>query len=159
MKSRMLDKAIQLAVEKHAGQYDYQGQPYILHPMRVMMRGETDHERQVGILHDVGEDCYDSLTNFVADLEALGFDPEVIHALKALTHVRNESYEHYIMRVYAAGPLAIKVKLRDLEDNSRLDRISVKKFGLRDRDRAFKYRNAYLYLTDQIETFDENLGN
>jgi (p)ppGpp synthase/HD superfamily hydrolase len=32
----MLDKAIQIAVQAHAGQTDKGGKPYILHPLWVM---------------------------------------------------------------------------------------------------------------------------
>jgi GTP diphosphokinase / guanosine-3',5'-bis(diphosphate) 3'-diphosphatase len=33
-----LKKAIQIAVKAHAGQKDKAGAPYILHPLRMMMR-------------------------------------------------------------------------------------------------------------------------
>ncbi|HCK28828.1 MAG TPA: guanosine-3',5'-bis(diphosphate) 3'-pyrophosphohydrolase, partial [Acinetobacter ursingii] len=32
-----LEKAIALATKKHAGQLDKAGQPYILHPLRLML--------------------------------------------------------------------------------------------------------------------------
>lgn len=38
--NEMLDRAIALAVAAHAGQTDRAGQPYILHPLRVML-GES----------------------------------------------------------------------------------------------------------------------
>ena len=56
-----LEDAIALAVEAHRGQTDKVGQPYILHPLRVMFRCETEHERMAAILHDVVEDCGISL--------------------------------------------------------------------------------------------------
>ncbi len=33
----MLERAIQIAVNAHMGQTDRGGEPYILHPMRVML--------------------------------------------------------------------------------------------------------------------------
>jgi (p)ppGpp synthase/HD superfamily hydrolase len=33
----MLNKAIEIAVKAHAGQVNKGGNPYILHPLRVMM--------------------------------------------------------------------------------------------------------------------------
>ena len=52
-----LEKAIKIAVEAHTGQVDKGGNPYILHPLRVMLSLETEEERIVGVLHDVVEDC------------------------------------------------------------------------------------------------------
>jgi hypothetical protein len=41
----LLEKAIKIAVEAHAGQKDKNGQPYILYPLRVMLRGQTDEKK------------------------------------------------------------------------------------------------------------------
>ena len=41
----MLEKAIQIAAKAHEGQKDKAGQPYILHPLRVMLRTDNDIER------------------------------------------------------------------------------------------------------------------
>lgn len=51
-----LQRAIELAVLNHANQLDKSGQPYILHPMRIMLRCSTDDERQAAIMHDLIED-------------------------------------------------------------------------------------------------------
>jgi len=52
---RLLEKAIRIAVEAHAGQQDKSGQPYILHPLRVMLRGQREDEMITAILHVVAE--------------------------------------------------------------------------------------------------------
>ncbi len=52
-----LEKAIKIAVEAHTGQVDKSGNPYILHPLRVMLSLNTEEGRIVGVLHDVVEDC------------------------------------------------------------------------------------------------------
>ena len=52
----MLDRAIEIAVQAHSGQLDKGGAPYILHPLRVMLRMATEEERIVAVLHDVVED-------------------------------------------------------------------------------------------------------
>ena len=52
-----LEKAIKIAVEAHTGQVDKGGNPYILHPLRVMLSLDLEEERIVGVLHDVVEDC------------------------------------------------------------------------------------------------------
>ncbi|NLC06786.1 MAG: GTP pyrophosphokinase, partial [Syntrophomonadaceae bacterium] len=41
----MLDKAIGIAVRAHAGQIAKAGEPYILHPLRVMLSMENELER------------------------------------------------------------------------------------------------------------------
>ena len=51
-----LERAIEIAVTAHKGAYDKAGEPYILHPLRVMMRVDSQTEKIVAILHDVIED-------------------------------------------------------------------------------------------------------
>jgi guanosine-3',5'-bis(diphosphate) 3'-pyrophosphohydrolase len=48
-----LERAVEIASRAHAGQEDKAGEPYILHPLRLMMRFYTDSERIVAVLHDV----------------------------------------------------------------------------------------------------------
>ena len=52
-----LQRAISIAVIAHEGQTDKGGNPYILHPLRVMQSLRTTNEMIVGVLHDVVEDC------------------------------------------------------------------------------------------------------
>ena len=49
----LLEKAIGIALHAHAGQKSKDGSPYILHPLRVMGRMQTDEEKMAAILHDV----------------------------------------------------------------------------------------------------------
>jgi len=51
-----LHMAILLANECHKNQTDKAGEPYILHPLKVMMDMETLDEKIVAVLHDVVED-------------------------------------------------------------------------------------------------------
>ena len=51
-----IEKALQIAAQAHEGQKDKEGQPYILHPLRVMSRVEGEEAQIVAILHDVVED-------------------------------------------------------------------------------------------------------
>lgn len=50
-----LEKALEIALKAHRGQVDKGGKPYILHPLAVMMRMETEEEQIVALLHDVVE--------------------------------------------------------------------------------------------------------
>ena len=52
-----LEDAISLATEAHRGQKDKAKAPYILHPLRLMLRMETETDRIIAMLHDVVEDC------------------------------------------------------------------------------------------------------
>lgn len=50
------ERALQIAVQAHAGQKDKSGAAYIFHPIRVMMRCTSPEAQIVGLLHDVVED-------------------------------------------------------------------------------------------------------
>ena len=51
----MLDKAIAIAAQAHLEQKDKAGAPYILHPLRMMFRFQSEAEMMVSVLHDVVE--------------------------------------------------------------------------------------------------------
>jgi (p)ppGpp synthase/HD superfamily hydrolase len=135
-----LAKAIALAAEAHVAQKDKAGAPYILHPLRMMMRMESEAEMMAAVLHDVVEDTRFSLD----DLRAKGFPDAVLKAVDSLTHRDGEPYEDFVRRA-AADPIARKVKIADLDDNMDLKRIA----HLTDRDleRVKKYHNARRILT------------
>ena len=131
----VLDRAIEIAVKAHAGQVDKGGAPYILHPLRVMLRMQTEEERIVAVLHDVVEDSEITLD----DLRSEGFAVAVIEALEALTKRPGESRIDAAQRA-ARIPLARIVKLADNAENSDLSRIP----GLtqKDHDRLEEYRKV-----------------
>ncbi|HVG59007.1 MAG TPA: GTP pyrophosphokinase [Hyalangium sp.] len=136
-----LEDAIALAVEAHRGQRDKAGQAYILHPLRVMMRLETETERMAAILHDVVEDTPYTLER----LRELGYPQEVLGALDCLTKREGESYEAFIERV-RPHPLARRVKLADLEDNMDVRRLLA--VGPRESERLARYRAAWARLKE-----------
>jgi (p)ppGpp synthase/HD superfamily hydrolase len=136
-----LEDAIALAVEAHRGQRDKAGQTYILHPLRVMMRLETEAERMAAILHDVVEDTPYTLER----LRELGYPEEVLGALDCLTKREGESYEAFIDRV-RPHPLARRVKLADLEDNMDVRRLP--SVGPRETERLARYRAAWARLKE-----------
>jgi len=110
--------AIQVALSAHQGQQDKAGAPYILHPLRLMLRMSTPEEMMTAVLHDVLEDSPTTR----ADLERMGFPSVVLEALDALTHRDGQSYEDYIAAIKQV-PLARRVKLADLEDNTNILRL------------------------------------
>ena len=131
----ILDKAIALAVAVHAGQLDKGGRPYILHPLRLMLRFEREPEMIVAVLHDVVEDGEID----EAYLRDQGFSKEVLQAIESLSRGDAEGYSQYIERV-ARNSIAAKVKLADLQDNLNLARID--EIGEKDIERVKKYQKA-----------------
>jgi (p)ppGpp synthase/HD superfamily hydrolase len=131
-----LERAIAIAAEAHAGQQDKAGAPYVLHPLRMMLRLSSNDERVVAVLHDVCEDC----PGWTFDrLRAEGFSEPVLAALDSVTKRDGETYEDFVRRA-AADPIGRAVKLADLQDNCDLSRIS--KPSERDFQRIEKYRKA-----------------
>lgn len=134
-----LERAIEIAVQAHRGQLDKAGAPYILHPIRVMLRVSGLAERLAAILHDVVEDSAWTLDQLAAE----GFPPEVVAAVDALTRREHESYEEFVRRS-GAHPIARQVKLADLTDNVDLSRIAAP--DARDHERIARYERALAYL-------------
>ena len=134
-----LERAIEIAARTHAGQTDKGGAPYILHPLRVMLRVAPGAQQIVAVLHDVVED---SDVTF-EDLEREGFAAEVISGLRSVTKVAGESYEDFVARA-ARDPVGKAVKLADLMENSDLSRIAQP--SQKDLERVEKYGRAIRYL-------------
>ena len=134
-----LERAIEIAARTHAGQTDKGGAPYILHPLRVMLRVAPGAQQIVAVLHDVVED---SDVTF-EDLEREGFSAEVVKGLRAVTKVEGESYEDFVARA-ALDPVGKAVKLADLMENSDLSRIAEP--SQKDLERVEKYGRAIAYL-------------
>lgn len=135
-----LEDAVALAAEAHRGQiyHSLSGEPFILHPLRVMLRMASDDERIVAVLHDVIEDTACTLD----DLRRAGYSERVIGALDRLTQRDGETYEGYIERI-AEDPLARRVKLADLAENlANNRRIAETAPGAELRERIARYERA-----------------
>lgn len=133
-----IDETIAFAAKAHAGQRDKSGVPYIAHPLAVM-RAVSEAAWHVAVLHDVIEDCPDVL---FLDLADMGYTSEELRAIEALTRRKGEEYDAFIQRIIdTGGPLAIEVKMADLEDNLDLRRLN--EVTDNDRERAKKYRTAH----------------
>lgn len=142
-----LERAIIIATTAHACQVDKAGEPYILHPLRVMQAMKSGPGRIVGVLHDVMEDSHLRRE----DLEDEGFDSEVVDALVSLTKPIGLPYATYIDGLVSRGStLARAVKVEDIGDNLRPDRLG--HLSAEDQQRLrMKYRPALLALR---ATFD-----
>lgn len=133
--NQLIDRALQIALQAHTGQVDRAGAAYILHPLRIMNQMESEEERLVAILHDVIEDS--SLT--LVDLRAAGFPAAIVDAVDLLTHREDDSYEDYVRKI-KGNALARRVKIGDLHDNMRLDRLPAP--DQKDLERLGKYKRA-----------------
>lgn len=131
-----LERAIAIAAEAHSGQIDKAGEPYILHPLRIMLALERPEDRIVGVLHDVVED---NVAWPLSALRAEGFADEIIRAVDAVTRRDGEDYETFVRRA-ASNEIGRRVKLADLADNMNMMRIKLP--GSRDEERMERYRKA-----------------
>ncbi len=114
-----LERAIELAARAHAGQTDKAGAPYILHPLRVMLRVGTAHEQMAAVLHDIVEDTPVTLD----DLRREGFDEAIVTAVDALTKRPGETRLDAAARA-VRNPIARVVKLADNAENMDLSRLA-----------------------------------
>ena len=119
-----LEDAILLASVMHMGQVDKSGEPYILHPLTVMINVDLGigwlNKRDlqiVAVLHDVVEDTDVNLE----ELKLRGFKDDIVEAIDAITHRPNEPNKEYWTRV-AKNDMAYMVKLQDIAHNTSKER-------------------------------------
>lgn len=113
-----LMEAVSIAYRAHRDQKDKGGEPYMFHVMRVGMSLLPDLDAAVvGVLHDVIEDG----APLVVKILETNMPAQIVEAVRTLTRGEGEAYDDYVGRILW-HPLAVKVKLADLEDNLRPDR-------------------------------------
>ena len=149
-KGELLGKMLVLATNKHAGQFDKSGAPYILHCLKVMhyTKSEDEELNCIALGHDVVED-----TNTTwQELYDLGMTARVVKGIEALTKRPGESYDDYKERV-KANVDARKVKKADLRHNSDIRRLK----GITEKDlqRNEKYHRFYAEL-EMIDREEKN---
>jgi (p)ppGpp synthase/HD superfamily hydrolase len=145
-KGEMLDKMLVIATNAHHGQFDKGGNPYILHPLKVMHYLKSDDEELMcmALGHDVIEDT--DVT--YKDLRDAGMTERVIAGITALTKQRGQTYEEYKQCIFAS-PDAMRVKLADLRHNTDIRRLK----GVTDKDlaRVAKYHTFYLEIRAKLD--------
>jgi (p)ppGpp synthase/HD superfamily hydrolase len=109
-----LEDALVFAVEAHRGQRypSPEAEPYIFHPLRMMIEFFDLVDQMAAVLHDVVEDT----DREICDLVDSGFPMNVVTAIDCLTHRSNESYDDYIERL-SVNDVARRVKIIDLRLN------------------------------------------
>lgn len=142
-----LAKAVEIAARAHVSQKDKRtGEPYVLHPLRLMTRVDGEHAKMAAVLHDVVEDTPVTLD----DLRREGFPEPVLQAVAALTRRDDETYAQFIVRC-RNDPVALRVKLADLEDNANLPRALLRADRVeKDLNRLTRYHLSYRYLINEL---------
>jgi (p)ppGpp synthase/HD superfamily hydrolase len=149
----LLQIAIELAVKAHRDGEDPPGEPYIVHPLRVLIAvsGADDTQqntdlRVVAILHDVLE--RGRMTD--KQLRAAGIPKKLVRAVRLLTHDKHVSYADYVIRL-KPNPLARAVKIADLLDNADLRRVTFRAGkSKKDSARVIRYAASYKFLSGQL---------
>ncbi len=138
----LVDRAFNLANERHANQFDKAGIPYIEHPITVAESFDDSDLKIVALLHDIVEDADVTLD----ELKSLGFRDKHVRAINAITKRDGEQYEEYLSRV-KNNYLARKVKIADISHNMDTSRLT--SLGAKDIRRLEKYKKALEYLEEQ----------
>jgi (p)ppGpp synthase/HD superfamily hydrolase len=137
-KGEMLATMLVIATNAHAGQFDKGGNPYILHPLKVMHYTKSlDEEIQcIALGHDVIEDT--DVT--YKDLRDSEISERVMDGIRALTKLPGQTLEEYKEGVFANRDAMI-VKSADLRHNSDIRRLK----GVTEKDiaRIAKYMQFY----------------
>jgi (p)ppGpp synthase/HD superfamily hydrolase len=144
-KGELLGKVLVLATNAHAGQFDRGGNPYILHPIKVMHYLKTDDEELqcIALLHDVIEDTKTTWQ----DLQDIGCTSRVIAGVRVLTKMPGQTYDEYKNEVFANLD-AMRVKSCDLRHNTDIRRL--KGITQKDIDRIAKYNQFYLEIQSRL---------
>lgn len=130
----------------HKGQLDKSGKEYWRHPYDVANDFTIgSNEYLVGLLHDSLEDT--EMTD--DDLRFIGLSEEIIKAVKCITHGKHEQLVDYYTRA-KGNTIALKVKLADIRDNSRYERVRLLPKDTQDRLKK-KYKKALELLEETKE--------
>ena len=115
--TELTNKALRFAYNAHHGQLDYNGIPYIFHPLHLAEQMDDEISTCAALLHDVVED-----TSVTFDDLRREFPEEVVAIVRLLTHDDtaencNQDYFSYLLPI-KANPIAKKIKLADIAHNS-----------------------------------------
>lgn len=121
----LVERAKALAYRVHAGKVDKAGRPYIDHVARVAVAVSDDPDAEVvAWLHDTLEDAPEEMQNWLGHHLDDNFPGEVVSAVLDLTRYPNYPAAAYYADI-RGNPLALRVKLADIADNSSEDRLAM----------------------------------
>ena len=139
----LTNEAMRIAYKAHHGQLDYNGIPYIFHPIHLAEQMDDEFSCCVALLHDVVEDTDVTLEELMAI-----FPPEVTDAVALMIHSDDTDYFDYV-RAIKENPIARKVKLADLAHNSDQSRCVGSDLTEERKEKwRIKYEKATKILTD-----------
>ena len=110
--TELTNKALRFAYAAHHGQLDYNGIPYIFHPLHLAEQMDDEVSCCAALLHDVVEDTPVTLEELSRE-----FPREVTEVVSLLTHRETDDYFTYLAKI-KNHPTATKVKLADIAHNS-----------------------------------------
>lgn len=140
-----LERAIEIAVSAHKGVKDKGGNPYILHPLRVMLSLNSEEEKIVGVLHDVVEDAEDWTFEKLQDE---GFSTQILEGLQSVTKTpEDENYDEFVQRALA-NAIGRQVKIADIKDNLDVTRLDI--LNEKDMKRLQSYKKSLKILQNGI---------
>jgi len=140
-----LERAIEIAVSAHKGVKDKGGNPYILHPLRVMLSLNSEEEKIVGVLHDVVEDAEDWTFEKLQDE---GFSTLILEGLKSVTKTsEDENYDEFVQRALT-NAIGRQVKIADIKDNLDVTRLDI--LTEKDMKRLQSYKKSLMTLQSGI---------
>lgn len=144
-KGEMLNKMLVIATNAHSGQFDRGGNPYILHPLKVMHYLKSDDEELMCIA--LGHDVVEDTPVTYKELREAGMSERVINGIRSLTKVPGETYDDYKERVFANVD-AMRVKMADLRHNTDIRRLK----GISEKDiaRMVKYQTFYTEIRTRL---------
>lgn len=140
--AQQLSNAIEIATQRHNGQFDKSGQPYILHCLKVMHYVQSDdlEVKAIAVMHDVIEDTFPDAISGQIFLRGRGFSERIIQGVMAMTKRDGQEFEDYKNQVKANRD-AVLVKMADLRHNTDIRRLK----GVTEKDilRTIKYHRFY----------------
>ena len=113
----LTNKALIYAYNAHHGQLDYNGIPFIFHPLHLAEQMDDEISCCAALLHDIVEDTPLTLNDLRKE-----FPEDVVQIVALLTH--DDSAEHHqedyfaYIRKIKHHPIARKIKLADIAHNS-----------------------------------------
>ena len=145
--NQQLAHMLVIAAQRHDGQFDKGGNPYILHPLKVMHYVESDdlEVKTICVGHDLIEDTFKTVREGEGYLRHRGFSERVIQGILAMTKREGQTFEQYKEQVKSNHD-AVLVKMADLRHNSDIRRLK----GATEKDiqRTIRYHQFYLELKE-----------